>query len=144
MASFLATARERVSGLVVEGEPGIGKTTAWSAAIARALGAGFHVVSARAGSAEVVLAFAVLGDLFDEIDPEVLAKLPALQRVAVDRLLTQAGDSPATNERVLGAAFLGAIERLVESGPVLVAVSPATLNRWNHGIGSRRGRRCTT
>ena len=122
VAPFLASAARQVSGLVVEGEPGIGKTTLWSAVIGQALDAGFRVVSARAGSAEVVLTFAVLADLFGEVDSSVLAELPQVQRVAVDRLLAQAGDSPATNERVLGAAFLSAIERLATDEPVLIAI----------------------
>jgi predicted ATPase len=122
VTAFLASAAQQVSGLVVEGEPGIGKTTAWSAIIERAVETGFRVLSARAGSAEVVLTFAVLADLFSELEPSVLAELPELQRVAVDRLLAQAGDSPATNERVLGAAFLSAVARLAADQPVLIAV----------------------
>ncbi|MDX1881935.1 AAA family ATPase [Mycolicibacterium sp. 120270] len=122
VAAFLASASQCVSGLVVEGEPGIGKTTLWSDAGALAEDQGFRVLSARAGPTEVVLTFAVLADLSGEIDPAVLAALPDVQRVAVDRLLAQAGDSPATNERVLGAAFLSAVERLALEAPVLVAV----------------------
>jgi DNA-binding CsgD family transcriptional regulator len=122
VADFLTSAAQRVSGLVVEGEPGIGKTTLWSAAIEQALSGGFRVVSARAGSAEVVLTFAVLADLFGDVESAVLADLPRVQRVAVERLLEQAGESPATDERVLGAAFLAVAERLAADTPVLVAI----------------------
>jgi DNA-binding CsgD family transcriptional regulator len=125
VAVFLASAAQRVSALVVEGEPGIGKTTLWSDAIAQALRQEFRVMSARAGSAEVVLTFAVLADLFGEVESAVLAGLPEVQRVAVERLLAQAGDSPATNERVLGAAFLSVVERLAVDTPVLIAIDDA-------------------
>ena len=122
IADFLASAAERVSGLVIEGEPGIGKTTLWLDAVERAASRGFRVVSARAGSAEVVLTFAVLADLFGDIESAVLDELPPVQRVAVNRLLEQAGESPATDERVLGAAFLSVAERLTADTPVLVAI----------------------
>ena len=122
VAAFLASAAQRVSGLVIEGEPGIGKTTLWSAAIEQATRRGFRVVSARAASAEVVLTFAALADLFGDVGHDILADLPQVQRIAIDGLLAQAGDSPATNERVLGAAFLSVIERLEAATPVLVAV----------------------
>lgn len=122
VADFLTSAAQRPTGLVIEGEPGIGKTTLWLAAIEQALHSGFRVLSARAGSAEVVLTFAVLADLFGEVESGVLEVLPVVQRVAVDILLTQAGDSPATNERVLGAAFLSVAERLAADTPVMVAV----------------------
>jgi ATP/maltotriose-dependent transcriptional regulator MalT len=125
VAAFLTSAAQRVSGLVIEGEPGIGKTTLWSAAIGQASHRGFRVVSARAGSAEVVLTFAVLADLFGDVDSAVLAELPHVQRVAVDKLLEQAGESPATDERVLGAAFLSVVERLTADTPVLVAIDDA-------------------
>ena len=119
---FLTSAAQRASGLVIEGEPGIGKTTLWLAAVEQASRDGFRVVSARAGSAEVVLSFAVLADLFGDIESAELAELPTMQRVAVDRLLEQAGESPATDERVLGAAFLSVVERLAANSPVLVAL----------------------
>ncbi len=119
---FLTSAAQRASGLVIEGEPGIGKTTLWLAAVEQASRDGFRVVSARAGSAEVVLSFAVLADLFGDIESTELAELPTMQRVAVDRLLEQAGESPATDERVLGAAFLSVVERLAANSPVLVAL----------------------
>jgi hypothetical protein len=76
IADFLASAAERVSGLVIEGEPGIGKTTLWLAAIEQAASRGFRVESAPAGSAEVVLTFAVLADLFGDVESVVLDELP--------------------------------------------------------------------
>jgi hypothetical protein len=77
IADFLASAAERVSGLVIEGEPGIGKTTLWLAAIEQAASRGFRVVSARAGSAEVVLTFAVLADLFGDSSSVIGTPAPA-------------------------------------------------------------------
>jgi hypothetical protein len=47
--------------LLVEGEPGIGKTTLWLAAAQQAREQGFHVLSARAAAAESVLAYGSSG-----------------------------------------------------------------------------------
>ena len=49
--------------LIIEGEPGIGKTTLWREGIARA--EGYRVLSCRAAQAEARLSFAALTDLLD-------------------------------------------------------------------------------
>jgi thymidylate kinase len=71
---------------VVEGAAGIGKTTVWLAALERALGAGFRVLSTRATSAESVLSYTSLAALLDELDDAAFAELPAPQRLAIDRV----------------------------------------------------------
>lgn len=122
VAAFLNEAARHTSALVVEGEPGIGKTTLWSTAIEEARKSGFRVLSARPGAAEVVLTFSALADLLSEVQAEVLAELPETQRVAVGRILSRAANGPATDEHVAGAAFLSVIERLATQTPVLVAI----------------------
>ena len=49
---FLTAASGRPRALVVEGEPGIGKTTLWSAVVQHASDRGFLVLSARPAAAE--------------------------------------------------------------------------------------------
>ncbi len=51
--------------MLIEGEPGIGKTTLWLAAVESARDKGFQVLSARAAAAESVLAYTALADLLD-------------------------------------------------------------------------------
>src|SRR5262245_3190661 len=68
------------AALVIRGEPGIGKTTIWHAAVALAADACFTVVSCRPSSAETDLPYAGLGDLFAHVDDKVLGALPAPQR----------------------------------------------------------------
>ena len=46
------------AALVFDGEAGIGKTTAWLAAITAVRQSGFRVLTARVGQAESVLAYA--------------------------------------------------------------------------------------
>jgi DNA-binding CsgD family transcriptional regulator len=123
VAEFLQSAAARSSGLVIEGEAGIGKTTLWLAAIAQARDRGFQVLSARVGQAESVLAYAAVADLLGDVEPDVLAGLPDVQRVAVDRVLLRASsDGPPTDQHVVAAALAAAVARLAADAPVLVAI----------------------
>jgi hypothetical protein len=106
VSEFLLVADRQPSGLVIEGAAGIGKTTLWLAGVAEAHERGFKVLSARAGQAETVLTYAALADLFGGVDPAVLAELPEVQRISVDRvLLRTTAEGPSTDESVVAAAF---------------------------------------
>ena len=120
---LLSSADAEPLGLVIAGEPGIGKTTLWMAGVARARELGYHVLAARAVEAESVLAYAVVADLLDDIDPLLLAGLPELQRVAVDRVLLRTGtDGPPTDHRVTAAALVSIVTALAAQKPVLLAM----------------------
>jgi DNA-binding NarL/FixJ family response regulator len=108
--------------LLIEGEPGIGKTTLWLAALEQARESGFRVLSARAAAAESVLAYAALADLLDGVDASAWADLPEPQRLAVDQVLLRAENGTATDQRAVAAAFLSVVERIADDGPVLVAI----------------------
>jgi DNA-binding CsgD family transcriptional regulator len=123
VSEFLASADLRPSWLVIDGEAGIGKTTLWLAGVAEARERGFRVLSARAGQAETVLTYAALADLLGGVDPVVLAELPDVQRIAVDRVLLRASaDGPSTDESVVAAALASIIDRLSAHAPILVAI----------------------
>src|SRR4051794_14379713 len=123
IAAFLTSVVAAACALVIEGEPGIGKTTLWLQTIARAEADGFRVMAARPVDAESVLAYTSLADVLDGIDTAVLADLPEPQRRALDRVLLRgdAADSPA-DQRAVAAGFLSVVMILAESSPVLVAV----------------------
>jgi DNA-binding CsgD family transcriptional regulator len=91
-------------GLLVRGEPGIGKTVLWRSAIAAGREAGYTVLVARPAEEEMPLALAVLVDLFDgyELGAEALA----------------ADTGPAAR----GRAVVEALRGLAEASPVLVAI----------------------
>ncbi|WP_185976137.1 LuxR C-terminal-related transcriptional regulator [Mycolicibacterium sp. 018/SC-01/001] len=126
VAGFLGAAAQRPTALIIEGEAGIGKTTCWLALVEQARADGFRVLSARVGQAESVMAFAALADLLADVDADVLAGLPALQRLALDRVLLRAGDDgPATDHRVVAAAFVAVLHALAEVSPVLIAIDDA-------------------
>lgn len=123
VSEFLLSADVQPAGLVVEGDAGIGKTTLWLAGVAEARERGFRVLSARAGQAETVLTYAALADLLGGVDPVVLAELPEVQRIAVDRVLLRAtADGPSTDESVVAAAFASIIDRLSAHTPILLAI----------------------
>jgi ATP/maltotriose-dependent transcriptional regulator MalT len=123
ITDFLASARLQPTGLVIEGDAGIGKTTLWLAAVEQARAGGFRVLSARTGQAESVMAYAAVFDLFADVNDAVLARLPSLQRLAVDRVLLRAStDGPATDQRVVAAALVSVVEMLADDAPILLAI----------------------
>jgi DNA-binding CsgD family transcriptional regulator len=123
VSDFLRSAAHQPGALVIEGEPGIGKTTLWLSAVEHARDSGFRVFTARVGQAESGLAYAAVADLLRDVDADVLAELPDVQRLAVDRVLLRASsDDHATDQRVVAAAFAGAFDRLAADSPVLIAI----------------------
>ncbi|MCW2552898.1 MAG: hypothetical protein JWR78_2679 [Mycobacterium sp.] len=123
---LLVASDAQPAGLVIAGEPGIGKTTLWLDGVTRARELGFRVLSTRADEAESVLAYAAVADLLEDVEPEVLAGLPDLQRVAVDRVLLRTGtDGPPTDHRVTGSAVASVISALAARQPILLAIDDA-------------------
>jgi DNA-binding CsgD family transcriptional regulator len=123
VAEFLRSAAEQPSGLVIEGEAGIGKTTLWLTAVEQARERGFRVLYARVGPTDCVLAYAAISDLLGDVDPGAFTALPDVQQLAVDRVLMRAGgDGPATNQHVVAAALASVVKHLAVDVPVLVAI----------------------
>ncbi|MEN3319982.1 MAG: hypothetical protein V7643_3383 [Mycobacterium sp.] len=118
----MASAASEPSALLIEGEPGIGKTTLWLAALELARDKGFLVLSARAAAAESVLAYTALADLLDGVPASAWADLPEPQRAAVDQVLLRADNGSSTDQRAVAAAFLSVVECLSADGPLLVAI----------------------
>jgi hypothetical protein len=65
---LLDSAAEGPHGLVLEGEPGIGKTALWETGILGARAHGMHVLVARCRGSESRFSFVALGDLFEELE----------------------------------------------------------------------------
>ncbi|HET7667734.1 MAG TPA: AAA family ATPase [Mycobacterium sp.] len=123
VTEFLRPASQQPSGLVIEGEAGIGKTTLWLSAVEQARDLGHQVFFARVGQEESRLAYAAVADLLRDIDGAVLAELPEVQRVAVDRVLLRASSHDrTTDQHVVAAAFAAVFDRLATDSPVLIAI----------------------
>lgn len=123
LVEFLETVVTEPSALVLEGEPGIGKTTLWLAGVERARERGFTVLSTRPAAAESALSYSSLADLLNGADAAALSGLPDPQRRALDHVLLRAdaGEAP-TDPRAVSAALLSVLQRLEGQSPVLVAI----------------------
>ncbi len=126
LGEFLNAASDHPAAFVIEGEAGIGKTTLWLAALKRAGENGFRVLSARVGQSEIALPYAAIADLLSGVPPELLANLPAVQRISLDRLLLRAtNEGPPTGQRIVASALVALVRALTEEAPVLVAIDDA-------------------
>ena len=139
LIDFLDMAPHRPCALVIEGDPGIGKTTMWLDAVARARDRGFRVLASRAAAAESVLAYCTLADLLNEVDDAIWAELPAPQQQGLDAATLRRRDGAReTDARAVAAAFVAVIDRLAAEGPVLFAIDDlqwlGRLQRQRHVI----------
>ena len=109
--------------VVVEGEPGIGKTTVWQATVENAEARGLRVLGAAPAQSEAELAFSSLADLLGPALGTIVEELPSPQRRALEAALLL--ESPAggrTDRRAVGAGLLNALRALAAGGPLLVAI----------------------
>jgi len=121
--AFVERKESQPGALVLEGEPGIGKSTLWSAGVDLARERASRVLATRPAEAERGLAHAGLGDLFERVPEEVLAALAPARRRAVEvaLLVGEAADEPV-DHRALAVAIRDVLDRLSDHGPVLVAI----------------------
>jgi DNA-binding NarL/FixJ family response regulator len=118
--TFLSSERPCVVAIV--GEPGIGKTTLWQAAVEHARAKGARVLMARPTESEARLAFAGLADLLAEVPDELFALLPEPQRVGLDAALLRAVSTRPPERRVVGAGFLTLLRGLAGESEVVCAI----------------------
>jgi DNA-binding CsgD family transcriptional regulator len=120
--AFVA-AIDRPKTLVIEGEPGIGKTTVWQEGVAAARAGGSVVLTSRPNEVETSLSFSAVSDLLEEAVHDVLPELPAPQREALEVALLLTENRGARPERrAVATAFLGGLRVLSRRGPVLIAI----------------------
>ncbi|AQA06368.1 hypothetical protein BVC93_13105 [Mycobacterium sp. MS1601] len=122
LTQFLADVNEPAA-LMLQGEPGIGKTTLWLAGVAQARERGFHVLVTRPAAAESELSYSSLADLLSSVDVDAWSTLPDPQRRAVDHVLlrSETGELP-TDPRAVAAATFSVLQRLAADSRVLVAI----------------------
>ncbi|HLE59177.1 MAG TPA: AAA family ATPase, partial [Candidatus Limnocylindria bacterium] len=120
--AFLDRPTEGFRALVLEGEAGIGKSTLWLAGVAAARERSFHVLTSRPAQAERSLAYVVLGDLFANAEPEVLAGLPAPRRRAFEAALLREEPDLPVDPRALGVAIVTLLPLLADGRPLVLAV----------------------
>ncbi len=123
LRTFLEPSEGGPAALVLEGEPGIGKSTLWLAGVEEARERDFRVLSSRPAEAERGLAHAGLGDLFDGVLDDVLPDLSPPRRRALEiALLVEEASGDPVDRRALAVAVRGALQALSRSEPLVIAI----------------------
>lgn len=126
IARALTSTTDLPMTVVLAGEPGIGKTTVWHAAIARAAADGMRVLSSHPAGTEVRLTFSGLTDLLSPVIDEVLPALPDPQAHALEVALLRVEEGRRRlDERAVLAAVLTALRTLAVERPLCIAVDDA-------------------
>jgi DNA-binding CsgD family transcriptional regulator len=111
--------------VVLEGEPGVGKTALLRRALELAAERGWRILSSAPAASEARLAFAALGDLLDPVIDEALPALPRPQRRGLEIALLR-GDSDSAqepiDERTIGVATLSALRVISAQAPLVLAI----------------------
>jgi len=122
---FLDSVALGAGGLLLLGDPGIGKTTVWQAAIQRAKERRVRVLASRPGPSETRLTFAGLGDVFSSVGDDVLQQLPPPQRRSLEVALIRTDPvdkQRSPDQRSIATALLSVLRSLSQQSPLLVCV----------------------
>jgi hypothetical protein len=139
--AFLAGAERGPAALVLEGEPGIGKTILWEAGVQRAESRSARVLACRGLEAEASLSFAGLSDLLAESFDRVRSSLIPVRRRALETalLLDEPGED-VPDGRLIGLALLDAIRYLAGARSWLQStISSGSTSRRSPRSASRSG-----
>ncbi len=110
-------------GLVLSGEPGIGKTILLQAGVDEARARFEHVLTCRGAEAEAALSFAALSELLGEVLGDALDSLllPRRKALEVALLLSEPHGGPP-DPLAIGLAVHDVLRALAQHGPLLLAV----------------------
>jgi DNA-binding CsgD family transcriptional regulator len=112
--------------LVIEGQPGIGKTTLWAEAILRARSQGWHVFSCCPAPSEAGLSHVGLADLLRSAPDDVFESLPPPQRRPLDvALLREEAGAGDLDPRAVGTGLAALLRVLADREPLMLAVDDA-------------------
>ena len=123
LEAFLEEVEGGPTGLVLSGEPGIGKTILWRVGVEQARGCFAHVLTCRGTEAEAAFSFAGLSELVGEVFEEALDSLlpPRRRALEVALLLAEPGEGPP-DPLAVGLAVHDLLRALARQGLLLVAI----------------------
>ena len=121
LAAFVADEEREPRALLIEGEPGIGKTTLWQHLQASAAERGWVTLAHRPVRSEMDLSYAGLVELLDGIDGTVVSGLPAPQARVLRMVLRKEEPDEAFDRLSLSLAVVTALRAMADR-PVLLAV----------------------
>src|ERR1700680_88933 len=117
IARVIDSGSRSLSGVLLEGDAGIGKTSLLKAGLATAMARGSRVLSAAPSESEVRLPYAVLADLLDSVSREAFMSLPVPLRKALEIALLRApADEGPTEQLAVSSAFLRLLRYLAADG----------------------------
>jgi len=122
---FVGGIADALAALVLDGAPGIGKTTLWTAGVRYGERRGHHVLQARPTEAEAAFSLAALGDLLEESFVAVRGELPRQQERALAAALLLSDEAGPVDPRTAATATVGVLRLLADERPVLLAVDDA-------------------
>jgi DNA-binding CsgD family transcriptional regulator len=110
------------AALVLEGDPGIGKTTLWRGAVDAARRRAYRLLLCRASEPEGALSFVGLGDLLESLSAEALQLLPDPQRVALELALLRSAGEGSPDRVSLARGALGVLRATAAEAPTVLAI----------------------
>src|SRR6185369_4967812 len=122
LAALVADPAPDIGMLLLEGEPGIGKSVLWQYGVVLAQRSGHRVLDARPGRAEQALTYAGLAALLpDPLLDETLPMLPLPRRQALEVALLRSS-GPAANAVTVGLAVGSLLQALAARTRVVLAI----------------------
>jgi DNA-binding CsgD family transcriptional regulator len=123
LAAVLDAVPAGLCAVVVQGPPGIGKTTLWQDAVAAARQREYQVLTVSGAQAEAALPFAGLCDLLEYVLDDVLPELPEVQRHALEvALRRRSAEGAAIDQLAVSLAAAAVLRAASRKAPTVVAV----------------------
>jgi AAA ATPase-like protein len=119
---FLADAHAQPSAVLIEGEPGIGKTTLLDALIARADERDHAVLACQPSRSEMDLSYVGLVGLLGQVPEHDINALPDPQARVLRMVLRREEPDAAFDRLSLGVALVAAVRALASIRTVLIAI----------------------
>ena len=123
LRAFVERPADGLRGVVLVGDPGIGKSRLWQHAVDIGRERAHTVLTSRPAETERGLPNLVLGDLFRDLAASLIDALPGPRRRALEAAMLT-GDPGATplDARVLGVAVTSVLRSLAQERAVLIAI----------------------